>query len=219
MRLLLDWLRGVLPCRMDFLSGAFSGASAGGIAALPLWRQLRWTARYWLRRMGWPGALAIGLLVMCAALYFSAIRPAQARLHAAQHSVAVLRAEAAPDGKSFNSSKLSTQDQLAEFYGKFPVEWQSPQWLAKLVALAQSSGLSLNDGEYKPTRDKQGKLVRYQMALQAQGTYPQIRKFLTDLPGALPIVALENVQFERQKVGDPTVEAKIKLVLYLEQAL
>jgi len=50
------------------------------------------------------------------------------------------------------------------------------------------------------------------------GQYPQIRKFLTDLPDTLPVVALENVQFERQKITDPNVAAKIKLVLYLEQA-
>jgi len=66
--------------------------------------------------------------------------------------------------------------------------------------------------------DKVGKLVRYQMTLPVKGEYPQIRKFLTDLPGALPAVALENVQFERQKIADPNVEAKIRLVLYMERA-
>jgi Tfp pilus assembly protein PilO len=214
----LNRLRRLVPCRMDFFSSAFSAASAGNIAALPVWRHLRWISRYWLRRMGWPGVLAIGVLVMCPTFYFSAIRPAQARLDSAQHRAAALREEFSLDSKSFTGSKLSTEEQLAEFYRKFPAEWQSPQWLEKLVGLAQSSGLSLNDGEYKATQDKVGKLVRYQMALRVQGSYPQIRKFLTDLPGALPIVALENVQFERQKVGDTNVEAKLKLVLYLEQA-
>ncbi|HEY6095080.1 MAG TPA: type 4a pilus biogenesis protein PilO [Gallionellaceae bacterium] len=185
---------------------------------LPFWRQLRWTSNYWLRRMGWPGVLAIGVLAMCPAFYFSAIRPEQARLDMLQRGTAALHGESTLDGKSFNGARLSTEEQLAEFYGKFPPEWKSPQWLEKLVALAEHSGLRLNDGEYKATRDKVGKLVRYQMALRVQGDYPQIRQFLTDLPGAIPIVALENVQFERQKVGDTNVEARIKLVLYLGQA-
>lgn len=218
MKRLLNRLRQLVPCRMDFLSISLSGASAGSITALPFWRHLRWTFNYWLRRVGLPGVLAIGFLVMCPAFYFSAIRPAQARLDLAQQSEAAQHEETVLNSKSFSSARLSTEEQLAEFYRKFPIEWKSPQWLEKLVALAESSGLRLNDGEYKVTRDKAGKLVRYQMALRVQGSYPQIRQFLTNLPGSLPIVALENVQFERQKVGDPNVDARIKLVLYLGQA-
>lgn len=218
MKRLINRLRVLVPGRMDLLSGAIVGVSAGSITALPFWRQLRWASNYWLRRVGLPGVLALGLLVMCPAFYFSAIRPAQARLDLAQQRVAALQAQASLSSKSFSGARLSTEEQLAEFYRKFPLEWQSPQWLEKLVTLAASSGLRLNDGEYKATPDKAGRLVRYQMSLKVQGSYPQIRQFLTDLPGALPIVALENVQFERQKVGDTDVDARIKLVLYLGQS-
>lgn len=207
---LINKLRRLTAGRVGFFSGA--------ISVRPWWHHLGWISRYWLRRIGWPGVLAIGIFVMCMAFYVSAIRPLQALLNTAERSAAVLQEELALGSKSFSHTKLSTEDQLAEFYRKFPVEWDSPLWLKKIVVLAQSNGLGLNDGEYKVTRDKVSKLVRYQMSLHVRGTYPQIRKFLTDLPGALPVVALENVQFERQKVGDPDVEAKIKLVLYLEQA-
>jgi Tfp pilus assembly protein PilO len=186
--------------------------------APPLWSRVRWTARRWLRRIGLPGMLAIGISAMCFALYFSAIRPEQARLDSVRHSAVTLHEKLTLTGKSSSGAKLSPEDQLAEFYGKFPQEGCSPQWLEKLVALAATRGLTLNDGEYKATREKVGKLVRYQMILPVKGEYPQIRKFLTDVPGALPVIALENVQFERQKVADPSVEAKIKLVLYLEQS-
>ncbi len=191
---------------------------SGAASPLPLWHRVRWTSRRWLRRMGWPGVLAIGILAMCPAFYFSAIRTEQVRLETARHSAVTLREQLALAGKSRDGTALSPEDQLAEFYRKFPCEECSPQWLEKLVAVAANRGLILNDGEYKATRDKVGKLVRYQMTFPVEGEYPQIRKFLTDLPGVLPVVALENVQFERQKVTDPNVEAKIKLVLYLEQA-
>lgn len=191
---------------------------ADAAAVLPLWNRVRRTSRRWLRRMDWPGVLAIGILAMCPAFYFSAIFPEQERLDTARHNAVTLKEQLTLDSKSRGGSKLSTEDQLAEFYRKFPGEGNSSQWLGKLVVLAENRGLSLNDGEYKATRDKMGKLVRYQMTFPVKGPYPQIRQFLTDLPGALPVVALENVQFERQKVADPNVEAKIKLVLYLEQA-
>jgi len=206
MKRLLERLQGAVASR----SGAFS--------ALPSRDMVRWTSRRWLRRMGWPGVLAIGILAMCPAFYFSAIRTEQARLDMARDSVATLHEQLAPTGKLRNGARLGTEDQLAEFYRRFPVEEQSPLWLEKLLALSASHGLSLNDAEYKSSRDKVGKLVRYQITFPLKGEYPQIRKFLTDLSGALPVVALENVQFERQKVSDPNVEARIKLVLYLGQA-
>jgi hypothetical protein len=34
----------------------------------------------------------------------------------------------------------------------------------------------------------------------------------------MPIVALEQVQFERQKVGDGLVDARLRLVLFLGRA-
>lgn len=188
---------------------------AGVPAGLSLRRRARWAARRWLRNSGWTGVLAIGILAISPAFYFSAIRPVQERLDSARHSVVSLHERLASSGKS---GAPGLEAQLAEFYGKFPKETCSPQWLEKLVALAEKRGLTLNDGEYKATRDKTGKLLRYQMTLPVKGEYPQIRKFLSDLPGALPAVALENVQFERPKVADPKVEAKIKLALYLEQS-
>lgn len=206
MRRVLDWLR-------------LSLASGHGMAvAQPRWNRLQWMARRWLRRLDWPGVLAIGILAMCPAFYFSAILPEQARMDAARHSMAALHEQAAAGGALRVDARLESVEQLAVFYQRLPDEGSSSQWLGKLMALAASRGLSLNDGEYKATRDRTGKLLRYQMILPVQGSYPQIRTFLTDLPEALPAIALENVQFERQNVADPYVKARIKLALYLEQA-
>ena len=67
-------------------------------------------------------------------------------------------------------------------------------------------------------RDKIGKLTRFQMSLPLSGEYPKIRSFLSDLRAEIPIVSLEQVQFERQKVGDQQVEAKVRLVIFLGNA-
>jgi Tfp pilus assembly protein PilO len=185
---------------------------------LPLWRRLRWTWRRSLRARGWPVALAVVMLVICAILYFSMISPAQKRLAAARHTVFVLQQQNALDRESLKENMHTPEEQLADFYKRFPSERHSPQWLGKLVEAAESVGLSLNEGEYKATREKVGKLVRYQIALPVKGEYPQIRKFLAALPGELPVFTLESVTFERKKVADAIVEVKIKLILYLERA-
>jgi hypothetical protein len=194
----------------------YSGSGASPIS--PVWPRVRWTLRRSLMRIEWPGMLAIGILAICSAFYVLTIYPEQARLDRAHQSVELFNENRLQGSKLQNGLIPSPEAQLALFYQKFPAEGDASLWIGKLVALAASRGINLNDGEYKATRDKVGKLVRFQMTLPVNGTYLQIRKFLSDLQGTLPVIALENVQFERQKVADPKVEATIKLVLYLEQA-
>lgn len=206
----------------DFLLARFQVFSAGntqhapvGSVPVPLLGRLRWAARSWRRLLGWPGILGAMMLAISPGFYFSAIQPVQARLEAAHRSAISLHERMERAATALQGSQLTPAEQLAEFYRAFPAEKSSPQWLDRIAATAQSSGLSLDYGEYKATRDKSGKLVRYQMLLPLKGGYPQIRQFLAALPAEAPVVALESVQFERQKVADPVVEARVKLVLYL----
>lgn len=176
------------------------------------------TLRRSLRALGWSGVLAIAVLASAPVFYFSVIHAAQERLDLARHKAIALNRQLAPAAMALKLKADTPAAQLAQFYKRFPAEGASPEWLEKLVAVAQSRGLSLNEGEYKVTREKAGRLLRFHMTLPLKGEYPQIRKFLAALPGELPVVALENVQFERQKVADPIVEVSVKLILFLEQA-
>lgn len=189
------------------------------VAPDALWPSLRWTSRRWLRVLGKPGVLAIGILAVFPPLYLSAIAPAQERLEAAQRSALSLQEQIQRASHSLGGGILHTpDDQLAEYYRIFPEERNAPQWLKKVFALAEKNGLSLQEGEYKVMRDKVGRLLRFQMVLPVKGEYRQIRRFLAALPAEIPIIALENVQFSRESVADPAVEAQIRLTLYLEQA-
>ncbi len=202
-----------------FMPGASVQASPvqphSAVLQIPLSRRLRWLLRHWLSILGWPGVMALGMLVVLPAFYFSAIRPLQAHLDEVRHSVARQLKEETRAGKSNHGRRHSTEEQLAEYYRFFPPVRSAPQWLEKLVVLAESRGLSLDQGEYQAAPDKVGRLVRFQMTLPLKGDYTQIRKFLAALPGELPVVALEKVQFERQSIAEPEVEARIRLVLYL----
>jgi hypothetical protein len=184
----------------------------------PAWGDLRWTARRWLRILGRPGVLAIGILAAFPPFYLTAIAPAQQRLEAAQRGTLSLHEQVRHASQSLDGMPRPPAEQLAEFYRIFPAERQAPQWLKKLFALAEKNGLSLQEGEYKAVRDKVGRLMRFQMVLPVKGGYPQIRSFLAALPAEIPIIALENVQFSRQHVADASVEASIRLTLFLEQA-
>jgi len=175
-----------------------------------------WTRRRWMRLFGWPGVAGIGLLAACLAVYLSAIRPAQSRLDAAHQSAIQLQKPGKRDANEDRRNQPPAE-QLAEFYRQFPNDKNLLPWMEKIFTLAQDQKIDLDQGEYKVSSDKVGKLMRFQMTLPLKGEYPQIRKYLDSLLAGIPIVALEHLQLERQKVGDPALEAKIRLALYLEQ--
>ncbi len=175
-----------------------------------------WTPRRLARTLRMPGILGTGLLVMCAAFYFSTLQPTERRLREAQQSTLSLREQIKRAGPGLKDQRPPAE-QLSQFYRIFPNEKSLPDVLAKIFAAAQAQGVVLEQGEYKVTRDKDDPLMRYDITLPVQGEYPQIRKFLAGLAEDVPNAGLEQVQFERQKVGTSTIESKIKLVLYLEQ--
>ena len=170
-----------------------------------------------LGRLGWPGMAGVGAWVAAATFHFSAVIPAQQQLEAARLDAASLQERIARAGRQLAAGERPASEQLAEFYRAFPDEASSPDWIGRIAATAEDSGLSLDQGEYKPSRDTVGRLTRIQMTLPLKGEYRQIRRFLASTWTKVPIASLEQIQFERQKVGDPLVDARIRLVLYLEQ--
>lgn len=177
---------------------------------------LRWLKRRWLELLGKPGVVGIGLLAICLPFYFSAIVPAQERLNSARRDAVSLQEKIKLEARGVKVAR-PPEEQLAEFYKMFPSDKNLPQWLGKIFDSAQNQGISLDQGEYKVIPDKTGSLIGFQMTLPIKGEYPKIRQYLAGLMADIPILSLENVQFDRQKVGETTVDAKVKLVLYLEQ--
>lgn len=205
--------------RLNLVGGILSRTGGGefGRNLILISESPVWARRRWLHLFGWPGMIGAGLLVFCSALYFSAIQPAQIRLNEAHENAVSIQERVKLAANGLNHSELTPADQLAEFYRIFPKEKNLLPWLEKVFSLAAMQGIQLDQGEYKVTRDRVGKLVRFQMTLPVQGGYPQIRKYLNSLRAEIPIISMEHLQFERQKVNDSQVEAKIKLALYLER--
>lgn len=164
--------------------------------------------------LGLPGALGAGGLALCLGLYFSILQPAEQRRDAARLAASSLHKRIAQGGPDSNQA-VPLSEQLTAFYRLFPSEQDSTDSIGKIAAIAKRHGLVLQQAEYKAQRDKTGKLTRLQMNLPLKGEYQFIRRFLTDVNAEMETVSLEQVQFERQKVGDPLVDAKVRLVIHL----
>lgn len=163
-------------------------------------------------RLGWPGVLGLGLLAFCAGFYLSTVRPGAQRIAQTRSQIVSLddlRARAAGE------QPPSAREQLSAFYGFFPPPGRTADSLGKIFAMAEQQALALEQGDYRVVKESTGALTHYQLVLPLKGTYPQIRKFVAAVLRQQPNVALDGVQFERRKVGDASVDARIRFVMYL----
>jgi hypothetical protein len=109
-------------------------------------------------------------------------------------------------------------DPLDAFYAALGPRRYAEQQVRTLFALAAKSGLSLSQGEYKTAYDRNARLTTYQVNLPVKGSYGAIWKFALGTLRTIPFASLDDIGFRRDSIGDPTVEARLRLTLYLKDA-
>jgi Tfp pilus assembly protein PilO len=162
----------------------------------------------WLERLGAAGVVALGLLCFDAALFFSGVLPARERALAAESR---LRAGAArlPATRSG-----APRDPLARLLAVFPPQAAIPDELERLFRIAGEQQLQLLQGDYR--LEQQAELLKvYRISLPLKGSYAQVRAFVAAALNAMPYLSLDSIRFERQRVGDASVETRVKFSLFL----
>lgn len=178
---------------------------------------LRSILRFRLRQLGWPGITGLGLLVLCLAFFVFALLPAQKRLAQVAEQTVSLREQIQNAARTMAANRDAPAEQLVAYYQFFPTDRSSPHWLEKIYQAAQDQNIVLEQGQYRTSPDRAGPLIRYQITLPVKGTYVQLRKFLAAALNIVPVLSLDQIDFERQKIGDLNIDAKVKLTLYLGQ--
>jgi hypothetical protein len=109
-------------------------------------------------------------------------------------------------------------DNLEAFYAALGPRRYAEQQVRTLFALAAKNGLSLSQGEYKTGYDRNARLSTYQVNLPVKGSYGAIWRFALGALRAIPFASLDDISFRRETIGDPAVEARLRLTLYLKDA-
>lgn len=168
-----------------------------------------WYSRRTLEQIGLPGVAGLGLLALCAIYYFFAVMPAN-------KAVCTLNSEAAVQMKSHREAdRVSPARQLTSFYRVFPRVKGATDALEKLHDAAMLQGVTLEQGEYHLVRNGADKLARYEVALPIKGDYLHLRKFLSQALTDIPYLSLDSMEFQRQKVSETTVDAQVKMTIFL----
>jgi Tfp pilus assembly protein PilO len=172
-----------------------------------------WWMRRAVDRLGWPGGIGLALVIVAVLVYGAMVTAHQSRLAAIKQETTTLKQRIERAAKS-GIPESGSVDELKKFYGFFASATLT-EWLDKLYAAADAEKLVLTQGEYRSVADKSGKLTRYQVTLPVKGSYAQIRRFIDMALIAVPVAALEDVNFKREAIGSAELEARIKFTLFL----
>jgi len=58
----------------------------------------------------------------------------------------------------------------------------------------------------------------YRVTLPIRGTYAQIRRFVGTTLKDMPSASLDALRFKRKGIGDPQLEAQVRLTVYFRPA-
>jgi len=166
-----------------------------------------------LEALGPLGVAGVGLLLACLPFYLSAIRPAEQELADQRFAAARLPARA-PNRAVAAESRAQ---QLQSFEHLFPPFARLPDELERLYGLARDAHLELSRGDYR-LEDDGGPLLQYRVTLPLRGTYPGIRQFLAQVLHAMPVVSVDALQFERDRVQAPMLKVQVQLTVYFRSS-
>ena len=107
-------------------------------------------------------------------------------------------------------------DNLDAFYAALGPRRYAEQQVRTLFALAAKNGLSLSQGEYKTGYDRNARVTTYQVNLPVKGGYGAIWQFAMGALREIPFASLDEINFRRDGIQDPSVEARLRLTLYLK---
>lgn len=172
----------------------------------------------WSRQLTWPWLAAFVLLAACAGFYLSVVMPMRhALVESKAHLQIMQRDEQRLKQASQATARQAPAGQLDMFYQAFPYENSVPDTIEQLIAAAQKQGLNPKQAEYRVIRNNPGELLSYQIMLPIKGAYPKITAFVFQLLSGIPNLSLDNVGFQRQKIGDDAVEATLWMTLYIKR--
>ncbi len=174
----------------------------------------------WGRQLTWPWLTAFALLAACLGFYLSVVMPARQALSALKTQLTTIQHdEQRLKATSQSTARNTPSGQLESFYQTFPSEKGVPDTLEKMIKLAQTEGLNPKQAEYRINRNNPGELLSYQIILPIKGVYPKIIAFVFEMLSNIPNLSLDNVSFQRQKIGDNELEATLKMTLYIKRGL
>ena len=178
-------------------------------------RRVAWELRGLLGYTGTAGIAGLLCALAALAVYVVGIAPAAQEIEAESRKLAELQSRVRQAQRGGTAGPQTTAERLAAFYGFFPPLEALPEWLDKVYEAAAGQSVVLEKGEYSLTRERDGKLLRYQLVLPVRAPYPKVRAFLDSVLQEVPAAVLESVTLQRENIAAAQVDAQLRFTLVL----
>lgn len=171
-----------------------------------------------LQRFDWITGLAWLLVTIGITGWLWLVPRLQAEIHHQKPLLLRLQNESTRTTSALPETNSSDAQRLAKFYDVLGDTASAEQPLKALFSIAAQNGMNLTQADYQSTVDHSGKYSTYQVTLPVKAPYPAIRTFCEQVLLAIPYAALEEIRFKRETIASPTLEAQLRLRLFLRDA-
>lgn len=169
-----------------------------------------------LMRLGWPYGLTALVGAAGAASWLWAVPHLLAQTDLQQKALAPATLLLQSNEQTASAVQPSTAElRITSFYEALGEKDYAEQQVKTLFAVAAKTGIALNQAEYKFTFHKEGRYYTYQINLPVKGSYDAIRQFCKQVLLAIPFASLDEINFKREAISNPTLEARVRITLYL----
>jgi Tfp pilus assembly protein PilO len=166
-------------------------------------------------QLGWQGISGIVLLALAGVFQMLALKPLEQEVTFMRSHLDTSRTKTSMQSRTFSLG--DRQKELGMFFDSLPSEEDVTDILASIYSVAEASGVGLKQAEYHPDSDGKTR-VQYGMVFPVQGEYAKIRYFVARVLADNPAIAMDQINFQRDKISDPILKAEIRFTLFLRQA-
>lgn len=170
--------------------------------------RIQWIATRFIERLGAAGSIALMIAIFCIGFTSFVLIPTQATLSALSSQ------KDTPNQTVANKPLPSKADQLQAFTQQFPPLAKRTMNVQKMMALAQSMKLTLDEISYKTEQRPDDALTHYHIDFSVVASYPIMRRFLSAVLTTLPNASLDAINISRESTTDEIVSSRVRLTLH-----
>lgn len=172
-------------------------------------KNLTWLdVRLIVRAFNWPVGLALAFCALSASLVFGLQPILQERL-------SELTAMRAAGQTESSRASVPPETRYEAFRNRLIAPEKKEDAIKQIFSVARDSEITLNQAEYQLTAERSGRYSRLQITLPIKGPYRRIRGFVDNLLVSHPALSLDEINFRRDSIKSQTVDAQLRLSLYL----
>ncbi len=114
---------------------------------------------------------------------------------------------------------VTPEQELARVVTTLPGRERMPVIVGEVLQQATAAGVPLSAGHYSYSPPTSGRVARYELEFPVTAEYPKVRDFINRTLTEVPYATLDKLHIERKVVGDATVKADVRFVVFVNDGV